>query len=1119
MKAIPKVLVILLGLCLTHVLTANDAANIIDNGDFESPGGAGWELTGACRIVSGGDGNNYLKVAPAEHGLMWAQQIVPLEPEWRKLKLTTRVKVENLEPGPEGWMVAKVAGAFQTDDGKVLGYLEVAIKEDADWKEYSAEGTIPAGATHLRVNPGNFGKDGTVSIDDIRFVVIEHEKTEALAGRTIYVNASAAAGGDGSEAKPFRTIQGAADVAKAGDTILIHSGTYRETVVPKNSGKRGGFITFKPVDGAKVIVSGADPVTSTWTKGGKGVWTAPISGEFQSVLNQAEQLIVNGRMMVEARFPNLPFDSLDLLRPKQMFMDRKAKQHGASPDMEVGQRVTIYDDQMTAPDGTYDGATMNIWPRHGNGDQGGGWGFVRPAHIVKQTKGELLIDFPGMKTLDWWNKHHMLDGGEPYIITMHESCLDAPGEWLRKGDQLLLVPTKGVDPNQATVEIKRRDYAFNLTDRSYIRIDGLKIVAATITTDHASGNYGRGFTTDRGRKDTAPAHHIQLDRLHVVYANHFTDFTGWSEGQWVQTSGVVVSGSDHVMSNSVVEYTAGNGILVLGKRNVIENNIVHDTGYPGVFSAGICMGMESFNYDTIVRHNTVWANAFDSIMCQRLFSTRKTSPSRVHHNRVSDFGLMLRDVGGIKVVGHDPKMNGTRWDHNYVSDGGPWSIGLYQDYSGSHVLDHNVAWDVQVGLNLNSGKHQDVVANTLLGYRRGMTGGAVWRDRIFNNGISSIYSMKYFKLQETKASNNIEGVDASMFRDPATFDWRPKAGAPLIDAGTAVQGFTAQGVDKPDVGAYQQGEELWKVGSSLPHPTAAPSRLMVRRNAKGQPVLKWTDNADNEAAYYVERALRPTPQNYWRLFEVVVRIPANSTTWTDSSDEARFNSGHYRVRADHSMLSNTVEASAPGLIARYDFEQNLTDSAATLAAFPGRMSKGDASYVQDARSGTSAIVFQDRKKQVVEIADALGLTPGDAVTITFWMKPTRWPGGNRVVFRKGDRKNPTYSLYGHGSSLRFSVGRRTAELSAFPPENAWTHVACTFDGVRIRLYINGKLENEATERWGNPQGIPQSSESLRIGGPGGDSASSHFNGMIDDFRIYADIEMSAEQIKQIKNER
>lgn len=41
---------------------------------------------------------------------------------------------------------------------------------------------------------------------------------------------------NGSEEWPFHTIQQAADIAQAGDTVLVAPGIYREYVDPQNGG-------------------------------------------------------------------------------------------------------------------------------------------------------------------------------------------------------------------------------------------------------------------------------------------------------------------------------------------------------------------------------------------------------------------------------------------------------------------------------------------------------------------------------------------------------------------------------------------------------------------------------------------------------------------------------------------------------------------------------------------------------------------------------------------------------------------------------------------------------------------------------------------------------------------
>ena len=59
-----------------------------------------------------------------------------------------------------------------------------------------------------------------------------------------FVSTSGDDGNPGTLGAPFRTIQQAANVADAGDTVFIRGGTYRESVRPAHSGTASNPITF-----------------------------------------------------------------------------------------------------------------------------------------------------------------------------------------------------------------------------------------------------------------------------------------------------------------------------------------------------------------------------------------------------------------------------------------------------------------------------------------------------------------------------------------------------------------------------------------------------------------------------------------------------------------------------------------------------------------------------------------------------------------------------------------------------------------------------------------------------------------------------------------------------------
>ena len=61
----------------------------------------------------------------------------------------------------------------------------------------------------------------------------------AACADTFYVSTSGSDQNPGSVEKPLRTIQEAADTARAGDTILVRGGLYSEHVVLRFSGQDG----------------------------------------------------------------------------------------------------------------------------------------------------------------------------------------------------------------------------------------------------------------------------------------------------------------------------------------------------------------------------------------------------------------------------------------------------------------------------------------------------------------------------------------------------------------------------------------------------------------------------------------------------------------------------------------------------------------------------------------------------------------------------------------------------------------------------------------------------------------------------------------------------------------
>ena len=106
----------------------------------------------------------------------------------------------------------------------------------------------------------------------------------------------------GTKEFPFLTIQRAADIALAGDTIIVHEGEYREWVRPRNGGRHDKCrITYEAAAGEHVVIKGSERITN-WQHVEGTVWKAVIPNSFFGDENPYE-LELNGDWFVEPTEP------------------------------------------------------------------------------------------------------------------------------------------------------------------------------------------------------------------------------------------------------------------------------------------------------------------------------------------------------------------------------------------------------------------------------------------------------------------------------------------------------------------------------------------------------------------------------------------------------------------------------------------------------------------------------------------------------------------------------------------------------------------------------------------------------------------------------------------------
>jgi len=291
-----------------------------------------------------------------------------------------------------------------------------------------------------------------------------------------YVSPQGSDSNPGAEEKPFATIQAGVNQLKPGDTLLVHAGTYRETIIFPRSGTATEPITVKAYPGEKPVVSGCDPV-SGWTKHKDTIWKAPMNWTLGLGRNQ---VFTGGEVMIEARFPNQPSPGCE------MFVSGLSTLWPTFGEFTIPQETRSSDPGRIVskllegqPDDYWKGALYLGLHYEGWGTQSG---------VIEGSKsGEIQV---GDRKQVWWfgptfgAKYPQEHQDGMGMIVGHMNALDQPREWVWQDNTLYFIAPDGGEPRG--VEAKRRALAFDLSGRSHIVINGLTVHAASARLENSS---------------------------------------------------------------------------------------------------------------------------------------------------------------------------------------------------------------------------------------------------------------------------------------------------------------------------------------------------------------------------------------------------------------------------------------------------------------------------------------------------------------------------------------------------------------------------------------------------------------------------------------------------------
>jgi hypothetical protein len=165
----------------------------------------------------------------------------------------------------------------------------------------------------------------------------------------------------------------------------------------------------------------------------------------------------------------------------------------------------------------------------------------------------------------------------------------------------------------------------------------------------------------------------------------------------------------------------------------------------------------------------------------------------------------------------------------------------------------------------------------------------------------------------------------------------------------------------------------------------------------------------------------------------------------------------------------------------------------------------------------------DGSDDYVSIQDSSSLDIKDQISVEFWMKPAAdlpypYPGRAMDIFNKGDAYVGEIHLETtdpHYGEIEFALPGPPHKI-IYSKTNVWAsakwyHLAFTYDGSNMRVYVNGVLDNTLAAT-GNivTSGFPMSLGSYCLG------TFSFFEGALDELAIY-DYARSSEQILEDAN--
>ncbi len=505
-------------------------------------------------------------------------------------------------------------------------------------------------------------------------------------------------------------------------------------------------------------------------------------------LADQNQLFAGETMLTEARWPN---NAGTLLQPT------RAVAAGGSAS-------TLTDPTLPGTPDAWTGATL--WCA------GGHQWICWAAPVTGFDPATRTLTFTPTQKEHWY----LAKAGSPYVLMGVRAALDAPGEWWydRANRRLWLIPPAGTTLADAHIEAKRRSTVIDLRDRAYIHLIGLHFRAGGLQTNAAS-------------------HDLRLEGLRGTYLAH-------SYRHDVGRQGVIIAGQRHLIQGCEFSNSSSTVMQLTGNDHRVYNCFLHDGDYGGMWSGAVKISGRRHH----ISHNSIWHSGRD-VLC--VFGL---SESVVEYNDLAHAGWITYDLG--MTYGHTTDFAGTEFRYNWVHDNHAKScaMGIYFDHlSLNAIVHHNLIWNVSgdpVRVN-NPGYFMLVYHNSAYN-----TGSTTTFDHANRQDLFGVRYQNNLVNGPIRLTPNAQLAANLVAKDPGyvnarmgDFRLRPESSA--RKAAVPLTGLTAAG---NNLGAFSEGQRLWRAGHDFVHPPTIPPmkrtadipyRNLLRNSAFELPTLEgWT---------------------------------------------------------------------------------------------------------------------------------------------------------------------------------------------------------------------------------------------------------------------------------------